>query len=144
MSNKSGISQYIDLSERTNEDRLNEFVRTIDFALDSVERGKYGVYVFTDIVFVACNRINDLFDANELFEIRPSQGDCVRTSLYIPKAEDVCYSLFMKNVKESNERYKNQEMDVKDFYIDLVLAKENLCENLQPSGYVLMKKNQHY
>lgn len=142
MSSKPGITQYIDLTEQTKEDRLNEFTRTIDLALDSYERKKYGVNVFTDIVFVACNRINDIFDVNELFEIKSSQGDCVvRTSAYLPKDEEGFYSLFVENVKESNEQYKRQEIDVQEFFVDLVLAKENLCENLQPKGFVLVKKN---
>ena len=122
MANKPGITQYIDLTDQTKEERLDEFTRTIDLALDSLARKKDGVQSFTDIVVVACNKIMDIFDVNEIFEIRLSQGDCVRTSAYLPKDEEGFYFLFVEAV-------------------DLVLAKENLCENLQPKGFVLVKKN---
>lgn len=142
MSNKSGITQYIDLTEQTNEERLDEFARTIDLALDSYDRKKYGVHVLADIVAVACNKIVDMFDVNDIFEIGQAKGDCVvRTSAYLPKDEEGFYSLFVDDVKESNEKYKRQEIDVQEFFVDLILAKENLSENLQPKGFVLVKKN---
>lgn len=143
MANKPGITQYIDLTDQTKEERLDEFTRTIDLALDSLARKKDGVQSFTDIVVVACNKIMDIFDVNEIFEIRLSQGDCVRTSAYLPKDEEGFYLLFVEAVKESNEQYKTQEIDVQEFFVDLVLAKENLCENLQPKGFVIVKKNRN-
>lgn len=143
MANKPGITQYIDLTDQTKEERLDEFTRTIDLALDSLAREKDGVQSFTDIVVVACNKIMDIFDVNEIFEIRLSQGDCVRTSAYLPKDEEGFYSLFVEAVSESNEQYKKQEIGVEELFTELILAKENLSRNLQPKGFVLVKKNRN-
>lgn len=140
MSDKPGITQYIDLREQTDEERISEFIRTVDFAIDSLDRQKYGNQIFADVIAVACDRITDIFDVNELFEIKLRQ-DCVRTSAYIPKSVDVCYSLFAEKVKKIREQYTNPEVDIQDFYIDLLLAKDELYENLQPRGAVLVKKN---
>lgn len=140
MSNKSGISQYIDLTEHTDEERLEEFVRTIDFALDSVQRGKYSISVFADIISVACNKVSDMFNVEEMFDIEKTKDDCVRTSQYIPKFEEVAYSLFEDKVRKINEQFKVQEINIEDFYIELLLAYDTLKENLEPRGYMLVKK----
>ena len=106
-----GMSEYIDLSDQNNDERISEFVRTVELAVDSLEREKYSVQIFADIINVAYNRVNDIFSENVNFI-----EDCVITSPYIIIDEAELYLNFENGIKLCLEKYKKELIDVNTFY----------------------------
>jgi len=118
------ISKYIDLSEKSEEERILEFVRTIELAIDSLDREKYGVDIFADIVNVSCNNVNDIFTENsKIIE------DCIITSPYIIIDEADVYSNFVYGIRLCLNKYKEELIDINTFYNYI----NRECETLKKS-----------
>ena len=105
------VSKYIDLTEKSEEERILEFIRTIELAVDSLERKKYSVEIFTDIINVVCNSVSDIF-VDELHEC----GDCVITSPYAVMSDEESYLNFANDVKMDLKKYKEGIITLKVFY----------------------------
>lgn len=109
--NEFEISKYIDLSEKSEEERILEFVRTIELAIDSLDREKYSLDIFADIVGVACNNVSDIFVENS-----KNVEDCVITSPYIIIDKTEVYSEFADGIRLCLKKYKEDLIDINTFY----------------------------
>lgn len=131
---KVGISQYIDMPEMTDEERFAEFVRTVELAIDSLEREKYSIKIFADIIDCACNKISDIFP-------KKIYGDCVVTSDYIvlPIKEKEAYEIFVKKIKSCHNSYLDGNRDEEGFYNGVMIACEVLNDSIDKKPKVMRR-----
>ena len=117
------MSEFITLTEQTNEERFEEFLRTINGAIDSFQNKRYSKEAFAYIVSVACNNISDLYEADLASD---------ESTLEIPEFlnEEKAYADFEKAVKDSTDQYNKSVIDGSGFYQDVNRAYNNLIAAL--------------
>ncbi len=91
------VSKYIDLTEKTDDERAEEFVRTIELAVESFKNQKYSVQIFTDIVHAAHNKVSDIFGEIDYNEDAP---------LFAVLNEEEIYLNFYITVVSNLEKFK--------------------------------------
>ncbi len=126
-------SKYVTLIDQTDEERFDEFVRTINCTINSVTKEKYGNEMFAYIIGVACNKVSDLFENVE---------DNINLDKVQLLDRDKAYALFADKVKYIFEKYNLNLIDGKTLYNEIKGSHVMLSEIVEPKGYSkTLKKN---
>ena len=138
MTDKKGIKEYIDLKELKRDERVLEFLKTVEGALVGRESEEYSASNFAYIINVACNKVSDMFDEVEVV-IGDIYDECIVTSKYIPVSGDIAYYNFEKNVRKGTEEFKDGIISDEYFYNYLSKACDALAMHLEPRSFVKVK-----
>ena len=113
-------SDYIQITEQTNEERTEEFLRTINGAIDSFTSKRYGKEAFAYIISVACNNVSDLYELDA--------EENVEAPTFL--SEEKAYADFEQAIKDSADQYSKAQIDGHEVYQDVNRAYNNLIANL--------------
>ena len=98
-------SKYIEITEQTKEERFDEFLRTINGAMESFASKRYSKETFAYIVSVACHNVADLYEA-DFSQIEDNKQNVDTLTIL---DEDKAYLNFEQTIKSSMACYQKAE-----------------------------------